>query len=179
MILSKSLAASMLPVSSYHLDCSHVLVRAPGCPATSAASPGLSWRSNTKNSVWWMQLHRGLLQCGQGSSAREEFGQSLFTSVAGKDPKVKVLGAGECGLVRAESHRAAGGRGPTLGRCHKTSISNPKLAASVSSSWVAELQPLAAVLELACTLPVLVTLWPYLGGNWLICTSFTWTRALL
>lgn len=31
-----------------------------------------------------MQPRRGLLQCGQGSPAREEFGQSLFAAVAGK-----------------------------------------------------------------------------------------------
>lgn len=65
------------------------------------------------------------------------------------------------------------------GRCHKPSLSNPKLAGAVSSSWVAELHPSAAVLELACTLPALVTLWSYLGGFQLICTSFVWTRALL
>lgn len=33
-----------------------------------------------------MQLHHGLPQCGQGSPAAEEFGESLFTTVARKDP---------------------------------------------------------------------------------------------
>lgn len=46
-------------------------------------------------------------------------------------------------------------------------------------SLVAELQPLATVMELACTLPVLVTLWSYSGSLQLICTSVIWTRALL
>lgn len=34
-----------------------------------------------------MQQRHSLLQCGQGSPAREEFGQSLFATMAGKGPR--------------------------------------------------------------------------------------------
>lgn len=101
------------------------------------------------------QLHCSLLQ-------RSPATVELVHHSGWKGPRIKVLES--VAWCEQSSYPAPGERRPIPGRCHKTSLSNPKLAGSVSSYWVAELQPLAAVLELASTLRVLVILWSYLGS---------------